>query len=149
MGKLLMDDTVIKEIARGVLLFSFCEIVVVKLSHCMTPGVKGQAFLLYYFFLWFVVLAAGRLIEAEILAPSMLYCSAGLARILEGIEYGMSNFFYLVLMMVGGTIIYIVLGTDTFGSGGGYGGGCGSSGSSGCGSSGCGGGGGCGGCGGD
>ncbi|MCI5122424.1 MAG: hypothetical protein D3908_14790 [Candidatus Electrothrix sp. AUS4] len=143
-----MDDSVTKEIARGVLLFFFCEIVVVKLSHFMTPGVKGSAFLLYYFFLWFVVLAVGRLIEAEILAPSLLYCSAGLARILEGMEHGMSNFLYLVLMMIGGTIIYIVLGTDTFGSGGGYGGGCGGGGGSGC-ESGGGCGGGCGGCGGD
>lgn len=50
-----MDDSVRWEIARGVLLFFFCEIVVVQLSYFMTPGVKGPAFLLYYFFfgLWY------------------------------------------------------------------------------------------------
>lgn len=82
------------------------------------------------------------------MAPSMLYCSAGLARIIEGLEHGMSNFLLLVLMMIGGTVVYIALTADSFTSGGGYGGGCGCGGGSGCGGGGgCGGG--CGGCGGD
>ncbi|MCI5159770.1 MAG: hypothetical protein D3906_15345 [Candidatus Electrothrix sp. AUS1_2] len=131
--------------ASGIIIFLLCEIGAVSLSNLMTPGVKGPAFLFYYFFLWFILRGISKWNNWNAVLPLIIYVSAGLTRFFEGKEYGMSRFGFLWLMMLGGGFVYFLLAVG-FVSGESSGGGSGSSG--GCGSSGCGGGGGGGGCGG-
>ena len=129
----------------SVIVFLLCEIGALSLSHFMTPGVKGPAFLFYYFLLWFILWGISKWNNWNAVLPLIIYVSAGLTRFFVGKEYGMSRFGFLWLMMLGGGFVYFLLALG-FVSGGSSSGGCGSSG---CGGGGGGCGGGCGGCGGD
>lgn len=142
----------------GLSSFLLFEIGAVFLSFSMTPDVKGPAFLFYYGFLWFILLAAAKGNKWKVLLPIIIYLSAGIARFIAGQHYGMSRFGIMWFMMFGGVILYFILavgfnsgggsgrsGGGGFSTGGGFSGG-GGSGGGGCGGGG--GGGGCGGCGG-
>lgn len=76
----------------GLRSFFLFEIGVVYLSFSMTPDVKGPAFLFYYAFLWFILLAAAQGNEWKVLLPIIIYLSAGITRFIAGQEYGMSRF---------------------------------------------------------
>ncbi|MCW5213544.1 hypothetical protein VU04_11630, partial [Desulfobulbus sp. TB] len=87
-------------------LFLFVELGVVYLSYSMTPDVKGPDFAVYYFLLWFVLLAVAKLSEWKMVAPIIIWCSSGIARFIDGQEHGMSDLDCLWPTMFVGTILY-------------------------------------------
>ena len=67
-----------QEVCRmgGLSSFLFFEIGAVYLSFSMTPDVKGPAFLFYYGFLWFILLAVAKWNNWKVLLPIIIYFSA-------------------------------------------------------------------------
>ncbi|RWX51243.1 hypothetical protein VU01_11771, partial [Candidatus Electrothrix marina] len=107
----------------GLSSFLFFEIGAVYLSFSMTPDVKGPAFLFYYGFLWFILLAVAKWNNWKVLLPIIIYFSAGIARFIAGQQHGMSRFGIMWFMMFGGVILYFVFALSSHSGGGSDGGG--------------------------